>query len=595
MTAHADSAPIAPAAPQPTADTPAFLQQAYDLTALSANAGATDTVAIVDAGDDPSAASDLATMRSTDGLPPCTVAGGCLRQVNESGQSAPLPAVDPSWQIEESIDIDAVSALCPNCHILLVEVASDSFSDLDTGVQTAAAMGAEQISISWSQTLTSPLTGTYTFPGIATVAASGDAGYASPGTADYPAALPGVTAAGGTTLTTASTQTAAPRGVVESAWSLAGGSGGGSGCDLAEPKPAFQTDSGCAGRSYADVSADGDPDTGLLVYDSAAGGWMLAGGTSLSAPLVAAYYGLTGLGSSPAWAYATPSLLNDITSGSTGSCAPAIGYICVAGPGYDGPTGVGSISGDVVAGAAGIAGPSYGSGTGNSYASAVSSSGATLSAGVYANGSPTTISWQYGTTSAYGEQTAATAIGSGSGVTATSTALSGLRPGTTYHCRLVAANADGVSLGYDSTLTTAGSAATSTGTATAPSAPTVPPAPGATAGAASSHSPNGVPVALSRPVIAGRLRTGSRLHVIAAFSPVGALSYRWSRSSDGGRSWSTIRHATRSVYVLGAADRRTELRVTVIASNREGSTSSTSRPIRPPVRSGAAVRSRLAR
>ena len=153
----------------------------------------------------------------------------------------------------------------------------------------------------------------------------------------------------------------------------------------------YQSDSGCAGRAHADVSADADPATGLKVYDSGNGGWLLMGGTSLASPLIAAYYAITGLSATtPQWAYASSAVLNDPASGSSGSCAQNILYICNAGVGYDGPTGVGSISGAVVAGAPGIGGPSVGPGTNNTYTQSASSIDATLTGGIYPNGLQTT-------------------------------------------------------------------------------------------------------------------------------------------------------------------------------------------------------------
>ena len=143
------------------------------------------------------------------------------------------------------------------------------------------------------------------------------------------------------------------RGFTESAWS-----GAGSGCNLWQAKPSYQTDTGCTGRSYADISADADPNTGMQVYDTDDGGWVVVGGTSEASPLIAAYTQWLGLPSQgPAWAYANDTLLNDPSSGSNGTCAATISYICNAGPGYDGPTGVGSISGAVAAGAPGHRGP----------------------------------------------------------------------------------------------------------------------------------------------------------------------------------------------------------------------------------------------
>ena len=159
-------------------------------------------------------------------------------------------------------------------------------------------------------------------PGIDVVAATGDHGYPGAGVDNYPAAFAGVTAAGGTSLSPASSGQGG-RGFAESAWSLSNGWGGSSGCDVRLAKPLYQSDSGCAGRAYADVSADADPATGLKIYDSGNGGWLLMGGTSLATPLVAAYYAITGLSATtPQWAYTSSALLNDPASGSNGSCAP---------------------------------------------------------------------------------------------------------------------------------------------------------------------------------------------------------------------------------------------------------------------------------
>src|SRR5271165_1817114 len=304
-------------APQPfTAD---YLQQAYDLSYLSATGGSSDTAAVVDVYDDPTADADLATFRAANGLPPCTVADGCLRKVNEAGASAPLPPVDGGWAIEEATDLAAVSALCPDCHLLLVEASSTAWPDMVTAMQTAAQLGARQISDSWSAVAASQPPGQLAFPGVAVIAASGDSGYVGSG-ADYPAAADGVTAAGGTTLQSAAGP-GNPRGFTETAWS-----GSGSGCVSAAPKPAFQSTTGCSGRAYVDVS-------------SGAGGWLLVGGTSLAAPLVAAFEAVTGVdGTTPAWAYADSTRLNDPRAGSNGTCDPTLFELCSAGAGYDGPT-----------------------------------------------------------------------------------------------------------------------------------------------------------------------------------------------------------------------------------------------------------------
>ena len=360
----------------PDPGTPAWLQQAYDLGYLAQTAGAGKTVAIVDAYDDPTAESDLGTYRATYGLPPCTTANGCFTKVNGQGNSSPLPGTNAQWEGEIGLDLDAVSAICPNCHILLVET-GPSWSGLAQGVQTAASWpGVVAVSNSYGAALTSPEGNTWTHPGVPTVFGTGDSGTPTSGVF-YPAAYPGVTAAGGTNLISSPSQTGnynsptqlppVARGFNESAWAFNGNSGGGSGCNTQAGilKPSYQTDTGCTGRSYADVSADADPMSGIHVYSTVDGGWVIYGGTSLSTPLISAYLAISGANNasdSPSWAYSNASRLNDPTGGSTATGSCPITYICTAGPGYDGPTGAGSISGAMRTGAPGIAGAPIGSG-----------------------------------------------------------------------------------------------------------------------------------------------------------------------------------------------------------------------------------------
>ena len=456
------STPAVAAATAPQPGTPAYLQQAYDLAYLSQNAGAGQTIAIVDAYDDPNAESDLAAYRSEFGLPPCTSANGCFAKYDQTGGTNYPTTVDSGWELEISLDLDAVSALCPNCNIDLIEANTDGTSDLAAAQLEAGMLAPSVITDSWDVALSGgqarnfPTTGDYTFPGITTVAASGDSGYPGAFTNDFPAALPGVTAAGGTRLQPDSTSGVQNvRGFTESAWS-----GTGSGCNLGASKPSYQTDTGCTGRSYSDISADGDPDTGMQVYDTDDGGWVVVGGTSEASPLIAAYYAIVGSASQgPAWAYSNASLLNDPTSGSNGTCLATISYICNAGPGYDGPTGIGSISGAVVSGAPGIAGP----GANGSYTQTVTSGSAELQGAVYPNGADTTYWWEYGTTSAYGQTTTPNDIGSGTAAVPVSDSLGGLSPGATYHYRLVAQNSVGTEYGYDYTFTTPASTLSSPG------------------------------------------------------------------------------------------------------------------------------------
>jgi hypothetical protein len=434
--------------------TPAYLQQAYDLTYLSATRGSGDTVAIVGVYNDSAAASDLATFRSTYGLAPCTQSNGCFQQLNEQGQSAPLPAEDTNWAEEESMDIEAVSALCPNCRIDLVEASAADAQDLQAAIASAIAAGANQISISGDGIYTQNPFTDFSSANVSIDVATGDNGVLPTGEDAYPAAEPYVTAVGGTTLKPASTSSPNARGINEVAWN-----GSSAGCDTQEAPLPYQPASDCSGRSYADISADADPSSGLTVYDSPAGGWFDGGGTSLASPLVAAFQAITGVnGSTPQWAYTDAANLNDPSAGITGACSGELAMLCNAVPGYDGPTGAGSISGAITTGAPGIGLPSFGRVGGKTYTRKITHSGAYLQGGVYPNGEPTSYYWQYGTTMSYGSRTQAVGAGSGTDAVSVASRLTGLKAGTRYHYRLVANNESGMEYGYDENLTTTGRA-----------------------------------------------------------------------------------------------------------------------------------------
>ncbi len=327
---------------------PCDLQYAYNLPTRTRGTG--QTVAIVDAFDDPNAEADLAVYRTTFGLPACTTANGCFRKVNQTGGTV-YPAPNAGWAGEISLDLDMASAICPNCNIVLVEATTAGFPDLGLAVNRAALMGANAISNSYGNTEFPGETGVDTFynhPGIAITVSSGDGDFVA-GT-QYPASSPFVTAVGGTRLSVAANS----RGWSESVWNTKAGEGAGSGCSAFEPKPTWQTDGGCTFRMVADVSAVADPATGVAVYDTyAAPGWQVYGGTSVSAPLVGAAYALAAntanlvYGSYP---YGHTSALNDVTAGNNGTCTPL--YLCTAGPGYDGPTGLGTPSGTTALGSA---------------------------------------------------------------------------------------------------------------------------------------------------------------------------------------------------------------------------------------------------
>ncbi len=135
---------------------PADVQSAYGIGGSSG--GSNQTVAVIDAYDNPNAEADLALYRTTWNLPPCTTANGCFRKTNQSGGASPLPPAasttnrnDPSygWGSEIDLDIQAVSAACPLCHILLIEGASSADSDFMASIATAPSLGASELSLSW--------------------------------------------------------------------------------------------------------------------------------------------------------------------------------------------------------------------------------------------------------------------------------------------------------------------------------------------------------------------------------------------------------------------------------------------------------------
>lgn len=315
--------------------TPADIQGAYKLAGLSAGSR---TVAIVDAYGYPNAERDLGIYRAHFGLAACTRATGCLTVVNQTGGST-LPRTNVGWDQEQALDLDAVSAACPSCKILLVQAKTASFANLGTAVNTAAVhAGVVAISNSYGggDAADTSYAKYYKHSGVAVTASTGDGGYAG---ASYPASSQYVTAVGGTSLTTSSNS----RGWTETVWS-----GAGSGCSTLNSHPLGQTTAmtSCPGRAMADVSAVADPATGLAVYaptSASSSSWAQYGGTSLSSPIVASVYALSGSTSGYANTipYAHPGGLFDVTSGSNGSCSSW----CSAGTGWDGPTGLGTPNG----------------------------------------------------------------------------------------------------------------------------------------------------------------------------------------------------------------------------------------------------------
>jgi len=313
---------------------PAQFRGAYKLP--SASGGSGQTIGIVDAYDDPNIESDLAVYSTRFGLRSCTTANGCFKKVNQTGGTK-YPAKNAGWALEISLDVEIAHAICPNCKILLVEATTPSFANLLVAEDYAKAH-ATVVSNSWGG---GEFSGETTFDTHFSTAnkpitfSSGDSGYG----VEYPAASQYVTAVGGTTLRVNADNSYKS----EAVWT-----GAGSGCSVYYTKPAWQTDSSCAKRMEADVSAVADPATGVAVYgpvNSRGSAWLVFGGTSVAAPLVGGIYGVNGgtvnYGSDPYGAAA--GILNDVTSGSNGSCPYA--YFCNAVGGYDGPTGLGTPNG----------------------------------------------------------------------------------------------------------------------------------------------------------------------------------------------------------------------------------------------------------
>jgi len=360
-------------------------QDLHGAYGLPTKAPVPQTIAIVDAYDDPTAEADLAAYDAEFGLPACTHANGCFTKVNQEGDESPLPASNSGWAAEIALDVESAHAICQeNCRILLVEANSASTAALEVAENTAVRLGATEISNSFGGP--EPVTeGTaFDHPGIVVTASTGDDGYLNwtssaagfAGHANYPASSPHVVAVGGTRVhVTGSSWTG------ESVWNdgstvSTGFGAGGGGCSAHPNAQTWQqrvpnwAEVGCGEkRAAADVAADGDPYSGIAVYQG--GHWSTVGGTSLASPIIASTFALAGGSggvSYPAetlYAALGSSSLHDITEGSNGECTKAFDpgsgtsgcttaeeeqdcadkLICRAAAGYDGPTGVGTPNG----------------------------------------------------------------------------------------------------------------------------------------------------------------------------------------------------------------------------------------------------------
>jgi hypothetical protein len=355
-TAHGASPAVTNKTPNPAGLTPEQLHAAYSLPAATFPA-ATQTIAVVDAFNDPTAEADLAVYDKQYGLPECTTANGCFRKLDQEGHTSPLPATEGGWATEISLDVQMAHAVCQSCHVMLVEADNTSFGALGAAVDAAVSAGATEVSNSYGgaeDSSYSMYNAPYNHPGVVITASAGDCGYFNEGcggveAANFPASSPDVVAVGGTSLYDS-----------EGSWNSTVWEGGGSGCSVAFTAPLWQSEvanfskTACdEGRSVADVSAVANPYTGVNIYDSTPSpegyptGWGVWGGTSLASPVIAAEFALAGGAHGVAYPAQTlysylgdSHALYDVVSGHNGSCSGATA--CQAAVGYDGPTGVGS-------------------------------------------------------------------------------------------------------------------------------------------------------------------------------------------------------------------------------------------------------------
>ena len=317
------------ASTSPTGLDPTTIKAVYGFS-TSATAGAGQTIAIVDAYDDPTAENDLNVFSAQYGLPACTTANLCFSKVNQTGGTK-YPRTDAGWALEISLDVQWAHAIAPGAKILLVEASSNSFANLLAAVDYAKTH-AQYVSNSWGG---SEFSGEVSYDshfvqsGLSFFVSSGDAGLP----ADYPSASPNVISVGGTTLNFTNGTFSS-----ETGWSSGGG-----GCSLYETAAAAQSSFSqygqvsCAGkRATPDVSLDADPASGVSVYDSTRyqgqKGWWTVGGTSASSPMWAGRAAAAGVTVDAAYVYGAAITFRDITSGNNG--APClVGYDLCSGRG----------------------------------------------------------------------------------------------------------------------------------------------------------------------------------------------------------------------------------------------------------------------
>lgn len=454
---------------------PSDLQQAYDVSTSGGEPQQryeeAQTIALVDAGYIATAESNLAEYRKTYGLPACTHSTGCFRQVNEHGEEGHPPPVNEEWALETSLDLDMATAMCPHCHLLLVESTNESLTDLAESANTAAHLGATVISNSYGlpeeettagefgsfgcgSTYCRQLDTDYNHPGVIETVSAGDGGYDNylrGGIAPlFPAVASTVIAVGGTTLHKLATGSG--RHWSESVWwESKYDLGTGSGCSSVRAKPPWQKDTGCSHRTDNDVAVVGACETPVSVYT--VDGWEDVCGTSVGSPLVAGIEAHAGesadsVPTADAF-YEERSSLYAVTKGKNDkSCSPE--YLCsaeAAQSGYSGPVGNGTPASGTVAVAAEA--PSVRTGL----ASEAKAGELALGGTIDSNGTSTTYRFEYGPTTSYGSSFPAGEASAGSGTTASTVSQTiPLQQSGTYHYRIAATNSDGTVYGEDATV-----------------------------------------------------------------------------------------------------------------------------------------------
>lgn len=334
--------------------TPSDLSKAYGFNSLKS--ASSQTVAVVDAFDDPTIESDLQVFDSQYGLKTCTTANGCFKKVNQNGAASPLPPTNTGWAGEIALDVESVHAVCQTCKILLVEANTNSFLNLETATNEAATLNATEITNSYGGAGTpgSADLAAYNHRGIVVTVSTGDHGYfdydnyalgssgTGPGLPEFPAAANTVVAVGGTSLylgQDGSRQSEAvwndngPKDYWEQQFFAALGATGG-GCSKTIAAKPWQTalsvwpSTACGThRLEADISSDADYLTGIDTYDTTGNsGWSTIGGTSFASPTVAAEFALAGGARGVAYPALTlyghqdPSSVYDVTVGGNGYC-----------------------------------------------------------------------------------------------------------------------------------------------------------------------------------------------------------------------------------------------------------------------------------